>query len=474
MAVESRSVAQREAVYGLLPVIKAERIWGFLDYTWVNVGLAIATWCFLIGGTMSLFVGLKAGFATALAGNTIAIALMALATTLPSCRYGVDQYVGLRSVFGVHGSKFALLTMIFVEFTWVAVLAIMFGRAYSNVAVGLAMAGGVTKSMLIGLGLLAVVVSWLVVWKGPLSIKWLNRIAAPGLVIVLVCMTYFLFRQKTLPELLALQPVQPFPNPLWNYVLAFELNLGAGFSWWPIMGGLTRLTTSERAAFWPNMIGINVAAVLGEMVGLMSALAIGSSDPTEWMIPLGGAVWGVVALLFVGFGNVTSITAIAYSTCLALKQVPAFLRMNWGKLTAGFFAAAAVLVLFPDEVYSHFGSFLAICGTFFGPLSGIYFVDYFLLRKQHINVPELYRMRSGGMYWFWGGVNWVAIFSFLAGVGAYFIILNPITFEGSPAFMYLSASLPSTGLSMVLYYVLMRLTAGRTGLGGYARADQAG
>jgi len=469
MAVESSSIAQREAVYGLLPVTKAERMWGFLDYTWVNVGLAIATWCFLIGGTMSLFVGLKAGFATALAGNTVSIILMALATTIPSCRYGVDQYVGLRSVFGVHGSKFALLTMIFVEFGWAAVLAIMFGRAYANVASGLGAVSGVTKPLVVGLGILAIVVSWLVVWKGPLSIKWLNWVAAPGLVIVLLCMTYFLFRQKSLAELLALQPLQPFPDPIWNYVLSFELNLGAGFSWWPVMGGLTRLTTSERAAFWPNMLGINLAAVLGEMVGLMSALAIGSSDPTEWMIPLGGAVWGIIALLFVGFGNVTSITAIVYSTCLALKQIPLFLRLNWGKLTGGFFAIAAILVFFPDQVYSHFGTFLAICGTFFGPLSGIYFVDYFLLRRQRIDVPELYRMRPGATYWFWGGVNWVAIVSFLAGVVTYFVILNPITFTGQPAFAYLSASLPSTAVSMLVYYAAMRLTAVRSGYGGYER-----
>ncbi|HHY95994.1 MAG TPA: hypothetical protein GX513_13445 [Firmicutes bacterium] len=467
MTVDSKSIAQREAVYGLLPVAGGERMWGFLDYTWVNVGLAIATWCFLIGGTMSLFVDLKGGFATALAGNTVAIALMALATTIPSCRYGVDQYVGLRSVFGVHGSKFALFTMIFVEFAWAAVLAIMFGRAYSNVSVTFAGGAEITRPMVIGLGVLAIVVSWLVVWKGPLSIKWLNWIAAPGLVIVLICMAYFIFRNNTLTELLTASPLQPFPDPLWNYVLSFELNLGAGFSWWPVMGGLARLTTSERAAFWPNMLGINLAAVLGEMVGLMSALAIGSSDPTEWMIPLGGPLWGVIALLFVGFGNVTSITAITYSTCLALKQLPIFLRMNWGKLTGGFFAAATLLVLFPDEVYSHFGSFLAVCGTFFGPLSGIYFMDYFVLRKQRISVPDLYKMRPDGAYWFWGGINWIAVGCFLVGVGLYFVILNPITFLGSSTFRFLSASVPSTGASMLLYYVVVRSTAVRSRIGGY-------
>jgi hypothetical protein len=42
-----------------LPVLRHERIWGFWQFTSVNVGLAIATWAFLTGGTIALFAGVK-------------------------------------------------------------------------------------------------------------------------------------------------------------------------------------------------------------------------------------------------------------------------------------------------------------------------------------------------------------------------------------------------------------------------------
>jgi NCS1 family nucleobase:cation symporter-1 len=39
-------------------------------------------------------------------------------------------------------------------------------------------------------------------------------------------------------------------------------------------------------------------------VALFSALVVGSDDPTEWMVPLGGPVMGVLALCFVAPANV--------------------------------------------------------------------------------------------------------------------------------------------------------------------------
>ena len=61
-------LAAREAQIGILPVLPEERIWGFGDFTWVNIGLAIATWAFRISArsanvTMLLAVTGLAGVA---------------------------------------------------------------------------------------------------------------------------------------------------------------------------------------------------------------------------------------------------------------------------------------------------------------------------------------------------------------------------------------------------------------------------
>lgn len=456
-----------EGLFSLLPILPSERIWGFLDYTLVNIGLAIATWCFLIGGTLSVFVDLKMGFAATLAGNTISILIMALATTLPASKYGVDQYVSLRSVFGVNGTKIPMILILFIELGWAAVLSIMFGKASSNVYGALTNQPSVSNLVVILFAILAVVISWIIVAKGPVSINWLNRIVVPGLIIMLAYMFIMIWREISFEEMLALQPTSPFEERWVNYMIAFELGLGSGFSWWPIMGGLTRITKSQRAAFWPNMIGINLCAVLGTMVGLLAGLYFGSHDPTEWMIPLGGPVLGLIALLFVAFANLTSITALAYSTTLALKQIKGFMNVKWERLSFYFFFPVIPLVFFPDQVYTHFGTFLAICGTFLGPLTGIGFVDYFILRKQRIELVSLYREQPDSPYYFYGGYNYAAVIALIVATAVYFLLFNPVTFDSGNLFLYLSASLPATIVAGLVYYLLTLAFVIPKGVGGY-------
>ena len=51
-----------------------------------------------------------------------------------------------------------------------------------------------------------------------------------------------------------------------------------------------------------------------------------------------------------------------------------------------------------------------------GPIAGIMIADYFLVRKQALNVDDLYR--RGGEYEYANGVNWRALVSLAAGVAA--------------------------------------------------------
>ena len=57
--------ANQESQFGLLPILKGERQYNIFDNSCVNVGLAIASWCFMIGASMATF----AGFWTCLLGN---------------------------------------------------------------------------------------------------------------------------------------------------------------------------------------------------------------------------------------------------------------------------------------------------------------------------------------------------------------------------------------------------------------------
>ena len=75
-----------EAQFDVLPVLGRDRIYSFGKYTYVIVGFAMATWCFMIGGSLSAFVGFKTAIIASVSGNLIAVLIMIAATVVPAAR----------------------------------------------------------------------------------------------------------------------------------------------------------------------------------------------------------------------------------------------------------------------------------------------------------------------------------------------------------------------------------------------------
>ena len=94
-----------EAERGRAPLPPTKRLWGFWEYTWANAALAIATWGFLIGGSLALVVDVKHGLLAIVLGNVLGVLLVGLAVSISAGKYGTEQYTFLRSVFGHNGSR---------------------------------------------------------------------------------------------------------------------------------------------------------------------------------------------------------------------------------------------------------------------------------------------------------------------------------------------------------------------------------
>jgi NCS1 family nucleobase:cation symporter-1 len=465
----------REATFGSLPVTDEERVWNFADFTWVNVGLAIATWAFLVGGATALMVGFAEGMLAMLIGNAIGVVLMLLASVVSSQRYGVEQYTLLRSVFGFGGVAVIVFTVIlFTEIGWSSLLSVMFGRAVSQVS-NESLGTSIDPSGLAvtAFALLAIVVAWVILAKGPLTIRFFNRIVAPGLAVLTVGMLALVFTETSWMQLLDAAPLAPFEDDSLNFALAVEFNLGVGFSWWPVMVSLARLTTTPRAAMWPAFIGLFGATILAQAVGMAAALTLGDSDPTVWMVPLGGAWLGALALIFVAFANLTSLASIVYSTCLALRQAGGRLltRVPWPVLCAAFFVLPGILAFFPELLYDQFLLFVTWTGAFLAAICGTVVADYFLLRKQRIELRGLYASGAASPYHFTGGFNIAALVSTGLGALTYVLLYNPQTLETRSAFNLLTASVPAFVVAALVHVVLTALVVRRAGQGGYDTAE---
>src|SRR5690625_5918964 len=68
-----------EAAENELPLLRSERIWNFRKFTGVNISLAIATWAFLQGGAVAVYLGAKAAIASIVIGYAISVLLVSLA-----------------------------------------------------------------------------------------------------------------------------------------------------------------------------------------------------------------------------------------------------------------------------------------------------------------------------------------------------------------------------------------------------------
>ena len=78
----------------------------------------------------------------------------------------------------------------------------------------------------------------------------------------------------------------------------------------------------------------------------------------------------------------------------------------------GMIAAVASIFITPWNLFNnplmiHYT--LDILAAFIGPLFGILLVDFYLIKKQKIDVDALFDDSPSGRYYFDGGVNWTAV-----------------------------------------------------------------
>lgn len=470
---EFRLAAER----GDTPLLPNERVWGFWGYAYANSALAVATWVFLIGGATALFVGPLQGIAAIVIGNILGVVLASASTCLPCGKYGVEQFTFLRSMFGLNGSRLVyFLSVVVLTMGWLAVLGLMCGRALDNLETLVQHAQPDGDGWLVSAGaLLAILLAALVAIRGPDMIRLLSALIAPSLILIMLALMYFILRSHSLAELLAMPPLQPpFENPHVNFMVAVEINIAAGFSWWPYIGNLSRLCSNQRTAFWPNLVGIFGAAVLGESVSLFAATTLGSSDPTAWMRVAGGMAFGVIALGFLALANLTGMVNILYTAVIGLRQLAGerLRSLGWAVLIGLFCIIPVAIVVLLPGIYDGFFIFLVWTSALNSALAGIGIADYFFLRRQRLNLRHLYAEQSASPLRFCKGFNPIALLALAAGFAIYVVVFNPQTLAHTSFFTFATASLPSCLLAGLVHYGLTRLLAPRLGWGGYPKGNQ--
>lgn len=185
-----------------------------------------------------------------------------------------------------------------------------------------------------------------------------------------------------------------------------EVGVGASF-WWTYVGAFV-------GGAWTMLVG-TVAAALSPGLDIATAL----ESTADAMLPGFGKPLLLCSLL--GLVTITSLNF--YGASLTMLSVADSLRPGRPTLlkrlsTLGIAAVAATAIAFAasHDFIERFGEFLAVLLYLFTPWTAINLVDFYLVRRGHYSVREIFN--ADGMYGRW---NWRGLLAY--GVG--FVVMIP-------------------------------------------------
>ena len=441
--------------FGRMPLLLSEREYGAAGAHATCFAFAIATWCFLVGGYTAEHVGAVRGVVCLVAGNLIGVFLTTMPLSLGCQRWGLEQIDFCKPAFGQRGARVILVFYLINMIGWSGLILVMFGNGMRNVALALGFHPG---GWIVGAGvLLGVALSHWLVTRGVHILNVSNALITPGLGVLIVFMGWVLLREHGWAEIAAAPPLAPGPRPVLDTLIAFELGVANGISWWGGIGFIARNTRTRRSSVYPQILQLGLSGALCSCIALFSALVVKSNDPTEWMVPIGGPWLGVIALVFVALANVTSVAVSFYASGLALRHVPALRTVAWGRIVAFVCLLCAPFAFWPEPIYDAGDAFLAYNGTMYAPISGILFADYFLLRKGRLCLWSIFDDHPGAAYHYSRGFHWRALACLFLGQAAYLFLYDPITSETHPLFEAMPASLAACVLPAAVYFGWARI-----------------
>ncbi|WP_309493514.1 cytosine permease [Candidatus Hecatella orcuttiae] len=459
----AKEAIEKEVLFGALPVLAEDRVYGFVDYVWLQMAYGIASWAFLVGGLTGIVLPATEAITAAIAGEGLGLFASAFYAVIFG-RYGADQFLLTRAAFGNRGGNLQLAIWIPINYGWIAYSAFLFGMSAIKLTPLIwPQVPSVLATVWPGATLWAVIATAIasyVAWKGPIACKWFTRVTSPLMLIVLGGLIYYIFAVEGIGAVFARQPVAAYETRHLSWMNAFEWNLGLGFAWCYYWGQWSRLAKTESAALHGPWWGWGPVLCIAVVFSILTALIVGTFDPTDWFMAIGGATFGGIGLFLFAIANIGSIVLLIYTAAIPIKV--AIPRIRWVHASVTIAAVPAV-VLFQEVVFNNYAVFLTLIGCLWTVYGAIIFTDFFAFRKKkgYWTVDEIRDMyMMGKIFRYHKGFNLAAWITYLSSVIIYLGVYNPLTgYVGyfGVGFPWVSGLLLVFGYAIALYWLLMHL-----------------
>jgi NCS1 family nucleobase:cation symporter-1 len=458
--------------HDLAPTPIARRTWSTYNIAalWIGMSVVITTYT-LASGLISQGMNWWQAMITILLGNCIVLVPMVL-NAHAGTKYGISFPVLCRASFGVHGANIAAMLRAIVACgwfgiqTWIGALALhaLLGAAWpawNNMPGGIAIAFAIFW-----------IIQVLVILRGTEGIKVLESWSAPLLLIGGALLLWWAITHaggfgRVLGQSASLRKGQ---LPFWTL---FPAALTANVGYWATLSlnipDFTRYAKSQRSQ------------MLGQALGLpttMTAFAfIGVAVTSATIIVFGDAIWDPVVLV----GRIGGAGVIIFSALVVLAaQLTTNMAANVvspsndfsnlsprriSYVTGGLITAVIGILMMPWKLYADAAAYIFTWllgySSLMGALGGILIADYWVIRKQRLSLPDLFKL--DGRYTYHRGFNWRAIVALLIAIAPLIPgFLRAVTTPGGTVsrpnvfdHLYSYAWFVTFGLSFFVYVALM-------------------
>ncbi|MCE2884852.1 MAG: NCS1 family nucleobase:cation symporter-1 [Planctomycetaceae bacterium] len=436
----------------LAPVPKARRTWTTWNFAalWISMAHCLPTYM-LAGGLIALGMNWWQSLLTIALGNVIVL-IPILLNAHPGTKYGIPFPVLARSSFGTVGANVPAILRAIVACGWFGIQTYIGGEAVKTFVEALwpafATIGG--DATVMGLGVPSAItfgIFWLlniaIILFGMNAVRIFENWSAPLVLIMAGWLLWWIVSRAG-----GLGPMFDRPSSFAtnaDFWKVFVPSLTGMIGFWATLSlnipDFTRYGRGQREQLWGQTLGLPTtmfafSAMAVVITSAAESLLKGTDPKTLWdpVIVLGHITsstaptgldapliadpstrWMIALLSLFGVAIATIATNIAANVVSPANDfahvAPRLISFKTGGVITGILGVLIMPWKLLANPEAYIFNWLVGYGGLLGPIAGIMVVDYWLLRRRELDVPDLYRTK--GRY---AGTNWVAIAALCVGI----------------------------------------------------------
>lgn len=415
MAQDVAKGAARLDAHSIEPIPEADKDSTAWQQFWIWAGANIAPINWALGALgIVLGLGLRETILVVVIGNILGCALFA-AMTVMGHKTGVNQMALSRSAFGRRGGYLSSWLQFLMTMGWIGV------NTYFPVVLAMAILGrfGVQDTFLVKF----IVVTAIMTIQVGIGVYGFYLIRA--------------FEKYTVPVtfgIMALMSILAWGRHgvvSWGLTthlhgaahfsaisgLMTAIGIGWAISWVTWASDYSRFvprSVSSKKVFWYSYAGLFVPSVWLAILGASIASVSQSADPAKMVSSVFGGVVAILVMLMVLHGPIATNILNVYSSALAAVSAGIKAsRMALGLLAGVIGYGVTLYFVHSPNFAGSFDDWMAGLVLWMSPWAGVVLADFYLVRRQQIDVGQLYADPAASIY---GDVNWVGILAFALGL----------------------------------------------------------